>query len=411
MIASSLLLCALAGAAQLDVHLWGATGNADPDRAQRGLGVGVAPSLDLAPRLRVEGLVQGGFVPGGTPRLAARPELRFQVGTPDTALAPLSLVGGYGLALSQGLAPEGALGLGWDVPGQRGLALRVQGRVLLDGLDPARLQLAVGGVWGRPPEPAPVPVQIPAEHVYDTVKNVLDIVTPNAQVWVPHPWCAWVPAEEANAVLAQLAPGATVAVVADGYLPEQVVVSGPTQVALRPAPQQGSLLVSAQPGDRVRVDGREVAVGADGLAILTAPEGFVTVQISGGGRSLSREAAIASGHALWIVAPPASPAELRFSLGSSALDDAAQARLAEIAANAGAWRFEVAGSYSPEGDPTANQALALARADAVARALVTAGVAADRVAVTPTPAAAPADAAPEALRAAWVYAIPAEVRP
>ena len=83
--------------------------------------------------------------------------------------------------------------------------------------------------------------------------------------------------------------------------------------------------------------------------------------------------------------------------------------LRQLAGSAGAWRFEVQGSYSPEGTAERNRLLADERAAATAVYLRSVGVPEDRVAVLP--ASIPDDGeAPELLRSCTVQPIPLETR-
>jgi outer membrane protein OmpA-like peptidoglycan-associated protein len=83
----------------------------------------------------------------------------------------------------------------------------------------------------------------------------------------------------------------------------------------------------------------------------------------------------------------------------------AAAPLAPLVAAAGGWRFTLQGSASPEGDLSANAALAAARCGAVARALVAAGLPADAL-IEVAPAVAGAGLSPEDARACVILPTP-----
>jgi len=196
----------------------------------------------------------------------------------------------------------------------------------------------------------------------------------DASIWVAHPHCDHSSAADLVQTLETLDPDQDVVVSAPGYLPAFVVAQELPGLVLEPAPAQGALVVVASPGDHVAVGGIEVTLGADGVALLNVPEGPVRVEVAGGGRRSSGPIAVAQGHATWLRVPPAQPHRALFVLGSSTLSSAESQRLATLAALRGDYGFVLQGGYSPEGDPSANQALAAARADAVHAALVAAGV-------------------------------------
>jgi hypothetical protein len=145
-------------------------------------------------------------------------------------------------------------------------------------------------------------------------------------------------------------------------------------VQLLPAPRQGGLLIVAEPGDRVSVDGRPYALGPDAVVEINAPEGFYEVLVQGGGREARLPVAVSDGDVTWARPPAPAPAQLQFAQGSAALSAAERARLAPLVERLGGWVIEVEGGFSPEGDRAANLRLAEARADAALAALRALGV-------------------------------------
>lgn len=168
----------------------------------------------------------------------------------------------------------------------------------------------------------------------------------------------------------------------------------------------GVLVVAAFVGDRVEVAGELVLPDEQGIVVWRV-DGAVTTRVVGGGRIVEREFVVSDDHALWWSVSPPAPRSIGFRQARSTLDDAARATLAELAGAAGDWSFEVRGGFSEEGDTVANRQLAQARARAVAEALVTLGVAADRVTTHDEPLAVPVGR-PEDHRIATVSPVPKE---
>jgi hypothetical protein len=220
------------------------------------------------------------------------------------------------------------------------------------------------------------PAEAPEEPIAEAPADSLTVTPEVAMIWLPHPICRWVPAEEASGGLED---ADRVRVTAPGYLPTQLQVEGPTEVALDPAPSQGSLVLVSHRGDRVVVGEQTTAVSGDGLAVLNAPEGDLSVRIEGGGRAVSHDLLIASGYATWVRVPDPEDHLFLFPLGVAALDPGDLQAVQDLADAPGDYRFLIRGSYSPEGDPQANMALARARASAAGQALVAAGLPEERV--------------------------------
>lgn len=296
-------------------------------------------------------------------------------------------------------------GPGLKVPLTRRLSARGDLRFALDiGSEPSAGADDIYADWeataglmfhpGAREEPTPEPVLAEEPIEEEEPPPSLEIDPDEAMVWIPHPVCRWVPAAEAEAALAE---ASSVRVSAPGYLPAEVALDGTASVALEPAPEQGSLVVLASPGDVVRLGDQVLPVGADGVALINAPLGQLAVSVTGGGRAVTREVIVATGYGLWLRIPAPEPLELRFPVGVSALDEDARGQLTALADALGDYRLRLRGSYSPEGDRDANQALAEARARAAGQALIDAGVDPSRLVYDP-PETPPEGVAPEALR-------------
>jgi outer membrane protein OmpA-like peptidoglycan-associated protein len=145
-------------------------------------------------------------------------------------------------------------------------------------------------------------------------------------------------------------------------------------LSLEPAPAQGALVIVASPGDLLLVDGVQVTPGDDGVALLNVPEGSHLVEVSGGGRRSVGKIAVSQGHATWLRPQGAKPHHALFTAGSSTLSTQARAGVAKFAEQRAGYGYVLQGGHSPEGEDTANAALAQARAEAVRDALIQAGV-------------------------------------
>lgn len=151
--------------------------------------------------------------------------------------------------------------------------------------------------------------------------------------------------------------------------------------------RQGWLVVVAQPGAVVRLPGdMEQVVTEEGVAKLRAAEGVVDVEVVGGGRTQTFEAAIADGYVLWLRADPPDEVAVMFASGSSEVDDADRVAAQALARNRGQFRLQLSGSFSPEGNRAYNLRLARSRAEAIAALLTEVGVPADDIEILePTP--------------------------
>lgn len=149
-------------------------------------------------------------------------------------------------------------------------------------------------------------------------------------------------------------------------------------------------------------DGLVVATRSEPVSLVTgparpAPSADGAVWVTPGSGDIAPDTLRFAGHQVWARRLP-EPVTVVFALSESTLgaDEIARIRAAAAAPEV-AWR--VYGSYSAEGDPDTNRALALARAQAVREVLLDAGVPASRV-LTADVVAPQADASLEAQRTA-----------
>jgi len=302
----------------------------------------------------------------------------------------------YGVRMdASGPRPVGDLEAAWDVPLDRPDVhhrLRVSGRLGLAGVAPESAVLAVGWAWGPPPEPPPPPPPPPPEPQGPDTSGLPD----DARVWLPHPVCTWVHPDEVEASLADLPEDQAAQVRAAAYATLYTDVGGLDGATMLPARPQGALLVVGRPGDRVQLGEQQVPAGPDGVVQLAVAEGPVEVVVVGGGRSIPLSAAVSEGHGTWVRVDDPAPTAIEFGMGSHILDDAARARLALLVEHAGDWEFELQGGFSPEGNRSANIALANRRSAAVHEALLELGLPESQVRIVT--AAVPEDATSAAAR-------------
>lgn len=383
----------------LGLHGLGSVGT-DPDPAAKTVGLGGTFGVELHPQARVELLAQGAYGTDGRLHGAARPELRVTpLPHPDVDLA---LTGGYGVGFGGGVQPVGSLGLSAEMG-----RLRLDARWLVDGITPDSAQVAVGWTFGRPEsEPVPEVVEVAPEPIVEPVPEApaLDVTPDDAMVWIPHPWCRWMAVEEAQGLLAELPEDVRLHILAGGYVPETALVGGDLSRVLSEAPEQASLVVAAHPADIVEVDGTPVPL-QDGTLVATVPLTDLVVTVSGGGRTETHELSPANGYALWLRVSAPEPLRVQFPVNSSTLQPAQRDQIEFIAEHVGDWSFQVQGGASPEGDPVRNLALANARGEAVAKALIEAGLPADRVTYLPSEAPTESDQDFEWLRFATITPI------
>jgi hypothetical protein len=230
--------------------------------------------------------------------------------------------------------------------------------------------------------PAPVPVvAAPAPPPPPAPVDPGFIVSPAVDVWISHPICAWVPSTDAPALLAG-APG-PVTVVAEGYLPVVVDPAHLSDLVLTPVPPGGAVIVAAQPGDHVFVDGVATPVGPDGAAVAATRAGEVEIRVEGGGRRSTVALAPADGWGVWYRAPAHKLVEVRFPAGSAEPGPEVREQVAQLVALAGDRRYRLQGSWSPEGRAEANRVLADERAERVRALLVEAGLDGARIELLP----------------------------
>ena len=388
----------------LGLHGFGSVGT-DPAPAVKTVGLGGTAGVQLAPRSRIELLAQGAYGADGGFHGALRPELRVTpILHPDV---DLGLTGGYGVGFGE-VRPLGSLGLSAEVG-----RVRLDARWLVDGVTPEQAQLAVGWQWGpRSDEPAPIvepePIVAPEPALEPVVEApILEVAPDDALVWIPHPWCRWMTVDEASEILADLPEELRLHILAGGYVPESALVGGDLSLVLQEAPEQASLVVAAHPGDVVAV-GPAVVTPEDGVLVTTVPLQELTVTVTGGGRQEVHDLSPANGYALWLRTQEPGPLRVQFPVNQSTLQTAQARQIADIAERAGDWSFQVQGGASPEGDPQRNLELANARGEAVAAALVEAGLDPSRVEYLPAQAPTESDEDYEWLRFATITPIPAE---
>ena len=337
---------------------------------------------------------------------------------PFTGAAALSVSGDLGLDLF-GLDPTLSLGAAVDLPTDRRWGWRVGGGWEAGVHDGALEGVARLSLTALLPPVRPVietvlvevpPAIPPEEHEPLTLSGAPE----DATVWVPHPICAWVPASQAEALLAgldePLSPEATLALVAEGYAPDHVHAEGAQTFELKPEPDRGALLVLAWPGDQISVSGSTVPTGADGVAVYQAPEGRVNIDVRAGGQRQTYKAALANGFAVWVRIRPPPPVQVLFNQGKSELTPAALAQINAMASDAGGWSFVLQGAYSAEGSLNYNNRLARERGQNVGSALMAAGVPAEHIAYLEPPPADP-NRDPASQRACNVLAVPPERTP
>ncbi len=378
-------------------------------------GLGAWAGWNLTERLRAEGVLDlgaAGREGQWSGAWGVRGELRWYATSAWAGRGALSLTGGLGLLGRGGSHPVASAGAALDLAPRGAWSPRLSARYFVaadGGLALAGLQLGLGFAWGRPadpprvalaePPPPPLPSPLPLPDAPDALLAVTEPVpdlletrprdTP-VRVWIPHPFCEWVDEAEAEALLAQVEEVQQVRVESPGYLPAHVDLDPtddqPAAVELTPAPAQGSVLVVANRGDLVEASGFSIPASQDGLVVFNAPAGPVEVTVRGGGREVLLRGAVTNGYALWMRVDLPDEVRVLFDVGSSRLRPLARESIQALADQAGGYRFQLQGSYSPEGDYTFNQRLAHARAVAVTNALVEAGVPAEHIYSVPPPA-------------------------
>ncbi len=333
---------------------------------------------------------------GGTvwPALDGRLQGRWWVATP--AQGP-SLVADYGVRHVPGAWGQmGSLGFSWDtplpVPDARH-RIRVTAAAQFEGIRPDGGVLHLGWAWGPEPEPPPPPPPPPPEPEPEPEP---DLLPEGTRIWLPHPVCRWITEDDLDEVLASLPNDQRAHIHAKARAALFTDLSGVEGAQLQPAAVQGALLVVGQPGDRVQVGERVVSAGLDGVVEFTVAEGVVDAEVVGGGRRTRVSSAITPGHGTWVRVDKPVPIAISFEQGSAEISPEARERLAGLVADAGGWRFELQGGFSPEGNRAANVDLATRRSEAVHTMLLELGLSSNQVSVIP--AAVPEDASDAAAR-------------
>ena len=329
---------------------------------------------------------------GGSAGVAVDGRAQARMWLADPGVGP-SVVVEPGIRLGRdGAAVVAGLGVAWDValPGpERAHRLRLGGQLQTLGFDRGAGVFTVGWAWGPPPVPEPEPEPEPMPEL---VRQFPD----GARIWLPHPVCRWVTEDELPEVLATVPADQRAHVYEAAHAVLFTDVGGLEDAELAPAPTQGALLVVGMPGDRVRVGEREVSAGGDGVVQLTVPEGTVEAVVVGGGRRAVISSAVTVGHGTWVRVDEPEPTLVEFELGRAELTPDARELLQRLVDAAGGWSFELQGGFSPEGNRSANIALADRRAEAVRVALSELGLSDERIRVIAS--AVPEDASDAAAR-------------
>ncbi len=357
----------------VDAHLLGEVGTAAaPGARAGGAGVGVAVPAGAHPfdlGLRVSGVDRAldGRLTGRFYPLGVGPSVGLSVG------ARRGLFG----SSAGTTAPIADLDAAWDVALAASHRMRISTRLQWAPAS-TRGVLAVGWVWAPPARSTPPP---PVEAPRETPSIDISRFPLEAEVWLPHPVCQWVPITEIDARLATLPPDQRLHVQAEAHatlFSDAQHISGSH---LRVVGPQGTLFVVGQPGDHLRLGDQDIAAGADGVVQLKVPEGNVEAVWFGGGRIQTLQASVQRNHATWIRTSNPPPVTIQFDQGSDEVDAATRAQLAALVPLAGDWVFELQGGFSPEGNRTANVDLANRRSRAVAEVLVELGLPASQVEV------------------------------
>jgi len=368
-----------------------ATGPADPANT---FGGGLYGGLRWG-RVVGELALDAGATTTGAPWLLARPRVRFHL--TDPARTTLSVVVGGGVTLDPDLTGVVTTGAALDL-GDRPVRPRFAvdyGWPIADR--PVRMHLGVGLLW-RPAPPAPDPIAV----VEPPAPPATQIALADAMVWVPRPICEWLPPQRANVSFAE-----NPVPLADVTLIDALLVRDPDADPFAPrpaAPDYGYITVVGWPGDTVTVGEETAAPAADGVTVVQRPPGPAEITLRGGGRVQRWPMVVHSGDVLWIQATEPAPVRSRFASGSAAVGPDARSALQQLVQDAGTYDFTVYGSYSSDGSPAANIALARLRANAVRDALVALGLDAARIQMA-EPAPPMPGLTPEDQRAAVVRPI------
>lgn len=343
----------------VDAHFFGSVdlSPADPPAGLDGGGLGFSVAGRSAGPLYVHGRLGIARLVGGGSRFAPLLGLRVYLSPVEGRVAAPSLVVEGGLDLRLHAVSERRLrglvhgGAAVDLRLAPSLRLRLQAG-WVSTLDAAGgVEGQVGVVWQRHREPEAAP---------EVVESL---------VWRPYPHCDWVSEQAFADRLRALDEAAGAAVQEE----EEEGLAPPSGVAL-----------GARPGDELWLDDGRVlrADPRTGAVMLPGVSGVIVLRARGGGREDSFNVAADEANTVWLrFDPPDDPWVFLFENNAAALRDDDVAALRGIAANTGGWSWRVEGSFSWDRTLGKNLDLGQARAAAVRKVLVAAGVPAERIAV------------------------------
>lgn len=336
-----------------------ATINGSDDSTLQGAGGGVSAGLRFVGPLWGELTLDAGWSAEHGVRVAPMFQLRTYLTKRDDIfrdgrrrMGAVALVVGAGADLLPTPQPLLHAGLGGDVFVGDHYAVRIEGGVLTHAFADVGGRFAVGFVWSprKRPEPPPLPVETPRR-------------------WEGYPVCDWINEEEAIAYIA--------AVQGSGAGPSGV--EDEVEAGADAPTMQGLVLVGA-PGDEL-LTADDVVIPFDDDGVVALPgSSRQALRVRGGGRLVTLGSVRAStGHARWTQVPAPKVQRIAFPQGSAVVTPAIREALAALVLNTAGWRWELHGSYSPEGHTDDNEALAAARGRAVAEALIALGLPAGQV--------------------------------
>lgn len=344
-------------------------------RGEGDLGLGARATIGLPIGSYVEPELAADFAAGAASSVSARLGLRLWSDAREEGVLGVLLAAGAD-SDRRGTEALGHVGIGLRAPGPWRLQWTVDAGVDLrsSGVDAVRFGFGAR-IGERVEEPVVEPEVIEPEVLPPPEETIplVEVDPPDAQVWIPHPICAWAPASEAGPLLARYGGEQPIEVRAPGYLPAELGPEGGA-VVLERAPEQGSVIVAGWPGDRVVFGDETVVVDERGVAVLTVPTGPVSLVAEGYGREAELDGYVTDGNALWLRLADPEPLLLMFGVNSSAVTPRSQRELAAFAEHLADGRVSVTGGSSPEGNQEANRVLAERRARAVYDALVALGV-------------------------------------
>jgi hypothetical protein len=281
-----------------------------------------------------------------------------------------------GVGYESQLSPVVTAGMALDLEGQQSARPRLSVGYAYSPNDTNRVIVRVGAQFGneRLPDLTDGPtIVVPDPPPRRSMKGIEP-----GMVWLPNPVCEWTPTDEATAEIERLGlPQSELSVVSTRLLraPEAPLVPARVLEEFR-GPRPARFVIATSDYDHVTVDG-EIVVVEDGVGVARVDgDEMVWIEVRGGGKRVRFPDFPAPAQAKWLPIPddPPPPNLLTFRTGSSRLDATARTLVERLADNRGDWSYRIHGSYSEEGDVRANTTLAQRRAEAVANALVDAGV-------------------------------------